>query len=170
MAEVAEVLARIAITPEIVAALVEEARVRERRRPPGDTERDACPRRRARDNRCASRGALDNLLDGVVSSGGVRSEGRELDRERGTLERRVSALVSKPRDLSAQVEALALTRPRAAQSTSMPLMTPPSARYSQEYFVTSSVEDGHIGSYQWKGPFGFLEKDASGAFIHQWSG
>ena len=30
------------------------------------------------------------------------------------------------------------------------------------------VEDGRIASYQRKGPFGFLEKDASGAFIHQW--
>lgn len=30
------------------------------------------------------------------------------------------------------------------------------------------VEDGHIGSYQWKGPFGVLEMDASGAFYSEW--
>ena len=28
------------------------------------------------------------------------------------------------------------------------------------------VEEGHIASYQWKGPFALLEMESSGAFIH----
>ena len=31
------------------------------------------------------------------------------------------------------------------------------------------VEDDHIGSYQWKGLLGFLERSAEGAPIHKWS-
>jgi len=31
-----------------------------------------------------------------------------------------------------------------------------------------NVEDGHIGSYQWKDPFGVLEMDSSGAFCSSW--
>ena len=30
------------------------------------------------------------------------------------------------------------------------------------------VEDSHIGSYQWKGPLGFLERSPEGALIHEW--
>ena len=30
------------------------------------------------------------------------------------------------------------------------------------------VEDGRIASYQYKDPFGLLEMESSGAFIHQW--
>jgi hypothetical protein len=30
------------------------------------------------------------------------------------------------------------------------------------------VEDGHIASYQYKRPFGVLEKDSKGAFLQTW--
>jgi hypothetical protein len=30
------------------------------------------------------------------------------------------------------------------------------------------VEEGHIASYQWKGPFELLEMESSGAFLHSW--
>ena len=30
------------------------------------------------------------------------------------------------------------------------------------------VEQGHIASYQWKGPFELLETESYGAFLHSW--
>jgi len=167
MAEVAEVLDRIAITPDIIEALVEEARARE-----ADAQRAAARDRGALDTALMQNAArasvlLDKLLDGVVSKEAYAAKVAELDEERLTLERRLSALTHAPHDLSAQVEALARTGAGARidfeaadDSTKREVLA--------EVLCNLSVEDGHIGSYQWKGPLGFLERSPEGALIHEW--
>ena len=167
--DVTEVLERIAITPDFVEALVEEARVRENDAH-GASERD----RGTLDAALAHNGVrasalLDNLLDGVVSRDAYAGKAAELDRERGALERRASALAEPSCDLSAQVGALARKGAGAAMDFEV-------ADYTTKREVLAGVlcnlhvEDGHIGSYQWKGPLGFLERSAEGALIHEWSG
>ena len=167
MAEVAEVLDRIAITPDIVDALVEEARARE-----GDAQRASTRDRGALDlaltqNRVRASALLDNLLDGVVSRDVYAAKVAELDRERGTLERRISALTESPRDLSAQVKALAHTGAGARMDFDAADDTT-KREVLAGVLCNLDVIDGHIGSYQWKGPFGFLERSADGALIHEW--
>lgn len=161
MAEVADVLDPIAITPDIVEALVEEARLRE-----GDARRAAARDRGAFDAALAQNAArasalLDKLLDGVVSREAYAAKVAELDEERRTLENRISSLTEAPEGLSAQVEALARTGAGARidfdaadETTKREVLA--------GVLCNLSVEDGRIGSYQWKGLFGFLEKNASG--------
>lgn len=167
MGEVAEVLERIAITPDFVEALVEEARVRENAAQ-GAAEHD----RGTLDAALAHNGVrasalLDNLLDGVVSREAYAGKVTELDRERGTLERRVSALAERPSDLSAQVGALARKGAGAAMDFGVADDTT-KRKVLAGVLWNLHVEDGHIGSYQWKGPLGFLERSAEGAPIHEW--
>jgi len=70
-------------------------------------------------------------------------------------------------DPSAQEEALALTG--AGASIDFDAADDATKREMLAGVLCNlQVHDGHIGSHQWKGPFGFLEKDASGALIHQW--
>ena len=167
MAEVADVLDRIAITPDIVEALVAEARGRERDARSAHVHARAALDEVLTQNRVRASVLLDNLLDGVVSKEAYAAKGAELDRERGTLERRLAAVTEQPHDLSAQVEALARTGAGARidfdaadEATKREVLA--------GVLCNLTVEDGHIGSYQWKGPFGFLERSPEGALIHSW--
>ena len=167
MAEVAEVLDRIAITPDIVEALVEEARARETDAI-GASARD----RTALDAALTQNGVrasvlLDKLLDGIVSKEAYTAKVAELDNERAALERRLSALIERPRDVSAQVEALA--RIGAGARIKFDAADDATKREVLAGVLCNlKVEDGHIGAYQWKDPFGFLERSPEGAFIHPW--
>ncbi|MDP2232491.1 MAG: recombinase family protein, partial [Actinomycetota bacterium] len=167
MAEVAEVLDRIAITPDIVQALVEEARVREANAL-GASARDRGTLDAAlAQNGVRSSALLDNLLDGVVTREAYAAKVAELGRERRTLEQRITALSDAPCDLSAQVEALALTGAGARidfdaadDATKREVLA--------GVLCNLGVEDGHIASYQYKDPFGLLEMEPSGAFKNTW--
>ena len=167
--EVADVLSRIAIGPDIIAALVEEARVRES----GDV--DACSDQRQAletalaGNRRRSTALLDTLLDGVIDKGTYTAKAGELETEQVTLERRLEELSHAPHGLTAQVEALArqaavahIDFERADDATKRQILA--------GVLCNLKVEDGHIGSYQWKGPFEVLEMDSERAFISKWSG
>lgn len=148
-------------------ALVEEARLREAGAH-GAAARDRGTLDAALTQNAARASVLlDKLLDGVVSQEAYAAKVAELDTERVTLERRLSALSEQPRDLSAQVEALARTG-AGARIDFEAADEPTKREVLAGVLCNLSVEDGHIGSYQWKGPFGFLEKDASGAQIHKW--
>jgi len=167
--EVADVLSRIAIGPDIIAALVEEARVREA----GDV--DACSDQRQAletalaGSRRRSTALLDTLLDGVIDKETYTAKAGELETEQVTLERRLEELSHAPHGLTAQVEALAqqaavahIDFERADDATKRQILA--------GVLCNLKVEDGHIGSYQWKGPFEVLEMDSERAFISKWSG
>ena len=89
------------------------------------------------------------------------------DRERITLKRRPAAVDEQPRNPSAQAEVSALTGGRGSNGLRCRHDTT-KREVLAGVLCNLSVEDGHIGSYQWKGPFELLEMDASGAFIHSW--
>lgn len=105
--EVSELLSRIAVGPEIVEALVEEARVREaaasvaavRAR----TELEVALNR----NGQRAGALLDSLLDGIITREVYAAKDEELARERRALELRLSEHETQASALSSQVEALA---------------------------------------------------------------
>ncbi len=167
MGEVSAVLSRIEVGPDIIEALVEEARTREA------ASREAAAGGRATIDEAldlnARRAAklLDNLLDGVVSKDAYALKVAELDSERRTLELRLKEAETVPCGLSEQVEALA----RTGASAHMEFQAADEATQRKvlaSVLCNLEVEDGHIGSYQWKGPLGFLERSPEGALIHRW--
>ena len=110
---------------------------------------------------------LNTLLDGVISQDAYAIKCAELDTERVTLERRLTALAEVPEGLSAQVEAL------ASQAASAFIDFQAADDATKREILSAllcylNVEDGRIASYQWKDPFGVLEMDASGAFCSSW--
>jgi site-specific DNA recombinase len=165
--EVASVLERIAIDPEIAAALLEEARIREAQTHDAassdqDALRDAVASVKRREA-----ALLDSLLDGVVSREAYASKSSDLERERLALERRLADLSQVPAELSAQVEAIletAMTAYVHFEDADEDLRR----RILSEVVCNLEVEDSHIASYQYKGPFGVLQKDSNGALLHSW--
>jgi site-specific DNA recombinase len=167
--EVADVLSRIAIGPDILAALVEEARVRETGSVDAfGVERRALEVAQANNQRRAGV-LLDTLLDGVIDKDSYSAKAAELENEAAALERRLGALSEPPTGLTAQVEALArqaatahMDFERADDGTKREILA--------GVLCNLEVEGGHIASYQWKDPFGVLEHDSERALISKWSG
>ena len=91
----------------------------------------------------------------------------ELEEQRRALEHRLATLSTPPRDLSSQVEALLRTAPSARidfEAADEELKR----EVLSEVLCNLTVEGGHIGSYQYKDPFGVLVKDSSGALSQSW--
>ena len=167
--EVGEVLSRIAIGPDILAALVTEARIRENGNVDANTEQRQALETALAGNRRRAGALLDTLLDGVIDKETYSTKASDLENEKVTLERRLSALSEAPRGLTAQVEALArqaanarIDFDKADDATKREILA--------GVLCNLQVEGGHIASYQWKGPFDVLEMDSERAFISKWSG
>lgn len=164
--EIAGVLSRIAIDDEIVAALVEAAEIAAAEggtRAQARAELDAA----ARANRTRSSALLDRLLDGVVDETAYRAKAAELDAELATLERRIAELDREGLRPSAEVEALA----RLAQGAHIEFGRGDlelKRRTLAAVLCNATVQDGRIASYQYKDPFGVLERSPEGAFCESW--
>ena len=167
MEQVDAVLSRIAISPGVVDALVEEARLADARlaqRSAGDRATAAAALDQAKQRQTA---LLDAYLDGMVDKATYQARAARLAEERGTLELRQMVAETQLSDATAQVETLA----RTGAGARLAFLNGDS---EQQRDVLSTVlwnlkvEDGRIASYQWKDPFGFLEMEPSGAFCHPW--
>lgn len=126
--------------------------------------------RRALDaNQRRSAALLNSLLDAVIDKATYTAKSAELETERVTLERRLSALSEKPVGLTAQVEGLA--RQAACAHIDFSCADEETRREILAGVLCNLlVQDGHIASYQWKDPFSVLEMDSERAFICTWSG
>jgi site-specific DNA recombinase len=167
MAEVADVLERIAIGPDIVEALVEEARVREAGAETVTARERATLAEALEVNARRASALLDRLLDDVIAKDVYNVKAAELEEERRALELRLTRLETVPEGLSQQVEAFARTAADAYmdfQNADEPMKR----RVLSDVLCYLTVEDSHIGSYQYKGPLGLLERSPEGAFIHEW--
>lgn len=165
-AEVAGLLARIAIGADVVSALVEEAVALASQ---GDTGAQArCALEASlRANRARSSSLLDKLLDGVIPDDAYRLKAEELEREHDALELRLAELDCLPSRTSAQVEALA----RLAQGARWDFERGDlelKRRTLAAVLCNATVRDGCIASYQYKDPFGILEMSPEGAFRSPW--
>ncbi len=167
MREVAEVLARIELDTEIMEALVEEARILERQGAASWVDEcDSLNQQIATVSRRLD-ALLNTLLDGVISQEIYSAKSAELEEQRWSLERRRDLLSKPPADLSGQVEALLQTAATARidfEAASDELKR----EVLSEVLCNLTVEGGHIGSYQYKDPFGVLVKDSSGALSQSW--
>ena len=83
------------------------------------------------------------------------------------MERKLAGLPRASADLSAQLEALALTGAKAAMDFEA-ADEEMRRRVLTNVLCNLEVEDGHIASYQYKDPFEVLQMDSSGALLHPW--
>lgn len=167
MAEVEEILSRVEIGPEIVEALVAdcEALLEEK-------GAELCTSlKAARDELSGLKGKekklLDAYLDGAVPVEIYRERAEELASSRRALELRLSEAERREIEPISQLRDMALTaasariRFQAAADTDK-------REVLQTVLCNLDVQEGHIASYHWKGPFGLLEKEPSGAFKNEW--
>ena len=167
MAQVEEVLGRIAISPQVVTALAAAARERDARSGSNVEQERARLSRQIESVRTRQGALLDKLLDGTVSDEIYRSKEAQLQEELVTFELRLAELDAAPKDTSSQVERLA-----AVASAARVTFEAGSDEVKREVLATVlsnlTVKEGRIASYQWKDPFGVLEMDSSGAFYQSW--
>jgi len=165
--QVSDILARIAIGPDILAALVEDAMLLDQEL---DGERQA-ERERLSRAVAASTAKLsvltDKLASGVLDDDLYREKASELKSERTGFELALHALESRCATTSSLVAELAGAASRAVITFDQGNM---GTRRSMLALVCSNlmVRDGNIVSYQWKSPFNVLEIDAEGALLNKW--
>ncbi len=165
--ELSAVLGRIAVSPGVVEALAEEARRRDEER---GTERSADWHRTtaALDAaRARLSAAIDAMLDGVLDRAAFESKQAEIKGRIATFERRLAELGAAPSTTFEQVEHLA-----SLGSGACIAFEQGSTEEKRETLATvllnATVGEDGIASYQYKDPFGVLEMDSSGAFLHPW--
>ncbi|TLM75318.1 MAG: hypothetical protein FDZ70_06925 [Actinobacteria bacterium] len=98
---------------------------------------------------------------------GVVERLQEIADEAATLERRIRELAEVRSAAIEQVEALA----RAGAGARLAFAGASTAEQREvlsAVLCSATIEDGRIVSYQWKDPFGFLERSPEGAFCHSW--
>ena len=160
-------LSRIAIGPDIVEALVEEARIC------AEGAQGAATREAARlSSAIAGNGKradalLNALLDGVIPREVYQKKSQELENERVTLELGRSRLSEPVSGVSSQVEALALME-AGARIAFEAADFETRREVMANVLCNLTVEGGHIAPYRWKGPFGALEMSPEGALLSPW--
>ncbi|TLM98711.1 MAG: recombinase family protein, partial [Actinobacteria bacterium] len=167
MDEVTALLGRIEIGPDILEALVEEARIREESETSQRTRERAALLSALADNERRSAALLDALLDGTIGKEVYAAKDRQLTSERRALELRLSEPSNSSESLPSKVRALASTGANARvdfEHADLEMKR----RVLADVLCNATVQEGHIASYQWKGPLGFLERNPEGALIHEW--
>ena len=158
------ILSRIAIDDEIVAGTRGGGR---RGRLPEETRaraRAATWKRPLRANRVRASSLLDRLLDGVIDSRGLPHEGRRARNVRLELWNCASWSSSEHFATICAGRSLGATRARAHIDFEPP-RSRPSAELLAAVLCNATVEDGRIASYQYKGPFGLLDRSPEGALL-----
>jgi hypothetical protein len=151
----------------VVAALAADAALLDQERLGGLGQERARLERQVTANKAKDAKLLDVYLDGAVPVDSYRAKAELLSSERRALELRLAELENPSMSTAAQVEARARTASRARVA----FTTGDEAARKEvvaSLLCNLLVEDGRIASYQYKGPFGVLERDSSGAFLHSW--
>lgn len=165
VAQVEEILGSIEIGPEVLEALVADCeKLLEEKRS------ELAPGLSAAESELSSLKAkekklLDAYLDGTVPSEVYRERAEELQVIRRGLELRIAEAGREQLDPIAQVRDLA-SRASSARVTFQEAAEEDRLEVLNSVLCYLDVEDGHIASYQWKGPFELLEMEPSGAFKH----
>ena len=165
--QVSDVLSRIAIDEEILAALIEEAEIAQSQTEERGIVQRAALTRQLEAVNARSAKLLDLLLDGVIEKSVYEEKASGLTSERSTLELKLSEFDLTRSRPSSQVEALA----RLAQGAHIEFErgdTELRRRTLAAVLCNCTVSEGRIASYQYKDPFGVLEMDSSGAFYQSW--
>jgi site-specific DNA recombinase len=165
--QIDELLSRIELSPELIDALVADAALLEAERGSStDSERTsleaAITANAARQDKL-----LSAYLDDAVPVDAYRVKAETLAQEQRTLELRLAELSDTRQSASALVAERARlaggARLRFAGGTDEEKREVVSA-----VLCNLTVQDGRIASYQYKRPFGVLQKDSKGAFSHSW--
>ncbi len=160
--QVEEILARIEIGPDIIAALVEESRLLDEQAAKGNDQDERRIREAVRDMEEKSSRLLDAYLEGVVPAETYRRKEAELAEERGTFERRLRSLEDNSSDRTACVE-------RLAQTAASARIRFKGADLEKQREILATVLSNmvlwnqEIADYQLKSPFDVLEMDDKGA-------
>lgn len=165
--QIDELLSRIELEPELIDALIADAALLDAERGSStDSERATLE---AAITAAATR--QDKLLtayfDDAVPIEAYRAKAEALTSEQRALELRLAELTETPQSASA----LVMERARLAGGARLRFA---GGTDEEKREVVSSVlcnltvADGRIASYQYKRPFGVLERDPSGAFLHTW--
>ena len=165
--QVTEILSRIAIGPDILAALVADAEVLDKELD-GERQAEIARLSRAATTSTAKLSMLtDKLASGVLDDDLYREKAAELKVERSEFELQLHALESRSESTASLVAALAGGASRAVITFDKGDID---TRRSVLATVCSNlmVRDGRIVSYQWKRPFDVLEMDSEGAFLSTW--
>jgi hypothetical protein len=165
--QVSAILARIAIGPELIEALVKDAELLDAELG-GERQRERTRLERGIAGAAAKLSVLtDKLASGVLDDDLYREKASELKTERSGFELALHALDSRPGTTSALVGALATGAAGAVLTFDHGDMD---ARREVLAAVCSNlmVRDGRIVSYQWKRPFEVLEMDSEGALLNKW--
>lgn len=166
-AQIGELLSRIELAPELIDALIADAKLLDAERGNSSvSERESLSGELAA-NAARQGKLLDVYLDGTVAADAYRAKADALEAERRALELRLSELTETPGAASALVEQ------RARMAGGARLRFAGGTDEEKREVVSSvlcnvTVQDGRIASYQYKRPFGVLEQDSKGAFSHTW--
>jgi len=166
-AQIDELLSRIELSPELIDALVADAKLLEAEQTPSrDSERTSL--QAAITASVARQGKLLNAyLDDAVPADAYRVKAESVAQGQRALELRLSELTAAPCSTSSLVADRARlaggARLRFAGGTDEEKREVVSA-----VLCNLTVTDGRIASYQYKRPFGVLEQDSKGAFSHTW--
>lgn len=165
--EVSELLGRIELDSELLEALVADCEAYLEEKAGELSESHEAARREIATLKAKEGRLLDAFLDGDVPSEVYRERADELANRRRALELRLSEAEREGLRTIEQVRDLASTASSAR--VAFEGVSEDSRREVLQTVVCNlDVAEGHIVSYQWKGPFGLLEKEPSGAFIHPW--
>ena len=165
--QVSAILARIEIGPDILAALVEDAKSLDAEL---DSELDA-ERKRLSRAISAVTGKLsvltDKLVSGVLDDDLYKENAAKLKSERQAFELALHALDSRPETTTSLVAQLAGTASAAHIRFDQGDVE---SRREILAMVCSNlmVRDGRMVSYQWKSSFDVLEMDDEGALLNEW--
>ena len=158
--QVEELLSRIEIDAELIAALADDARTLDAQEDTGKGEQVAAVKAVIEANQRRS-GAL---LDSAISREVYGEKRAELGEELRGFERRLAELQAPPVSTYAQVEELARTA-ASARVTFAAGDTETRRKVLSTVGLNLGVRGGCIASHQYKRPFGILEKDSSGRSV-----
>lgn len=167
MQQLDELLRSIEIEPQIVEMLVRDSRELDRQALSATGEERSQIERQIEKLDIKASKLLDSYLEGVVPVEAYRTKADQIAAERGTFERRLSALSEDPEGKTAQVERLA-RQAATARFKFNKADTEGKRRILNAVLLNATLEGGHIGSYQLKRPFEYLRRDPEGAFHHRW--
>jgi len=166
-AQIDELLSRIELGPELIDALIADAKLLEAERGSSTVSERAALQGELTANAARQDKLLNAYLDDAVPVDAYRAKADSLEAGRRALELRLSELTETPGAASALVEQRARmaggARLRFAGGTDEEKREVVSA-----VLCNVTVADGRIASYQYKRPFGVLEQDSKGAFCNTW--
>ncbi len=165
--QVSAILSRIAIGPEILAALVKDAQALDAELD-GELQAERTRLSRAISATTSKLSVLtDKLASGVLDDDLYKEKAAELKSQRTGFELALHALESREHSTSSLVEQLAGAASHAVIRFDQGDID---KRREVLAMVCSNlmVRDGHIVSYQWKSPFEVLEMDDEGALLNKW--